>query len=75
MPLSIRLPKELEGRLTKLAKRTGRTKTYYVTEAVVEHLQDMEDAYLAEREVEAVRLGKSKAISLDEAMKRYGVEG
>jgi len=75
MPLSIRLPADIETRLTTLAKRTGRSKTYYVTEAVVEHLQDMEDIYFAEREIEAVRSGKSGTVSLDEAMKRHGMEG
>lgn len=75
MPLSIRLPKDIEGRLNTLAKRTGRSKTYYVTEAITEHLQDLEDAYLAEREIAAVQAGKSKTVSLDSLMRRYGVEG
>lgn len=74
MPISIRLPKQLEARLNTLAKRTGRSKTYYVTEAIAEHLQDLEDIYLAEREAEAVRLGKSKTMPLDDVMKLYGME-
>ena len=45
--LAIRLDAEIEKRLTLLAKRTGRTKTFYAREAIVEHLQDMEDIYLA----------------------------
>lgn len=36
-------------RLENLAKRTGRTKTFYAREAIVEHLDDLEDAYLAEQ--------------------------
>jgi RHH-type rel operon transcriptional repressor/antitoxin RelB len=46
--LAIRLPKSIEKRLEKLARRTGRTKTYYVREAILEHLEDSEDLYLAE---------------------------
>ncbi len=29
-------------------RRTGRTKTFYVREAILEHLEDLEDRYLAE---------------------------
>ena len=46
--LAIRLPQSIEKRLEKLARRTGRTKTYYVREAILEHLEDLEDMYLAE---------------------------
>jgi RHH-type rel operon transcriptional repressor/antitoxin RelB len=45
--LAIRLDSEIEARLDRLAKRTGRTKTYYAREAILEHLEDLEDTYLA----------------------------
>jgi len=45
--LAIRLPKDIEDRLDHLAKKTGRTKTFYAREAIVEHLDDLEDMYLA----------------------------
>ncbi|MEM9480626.1 MAG: TraY domain-containing protein [Verrucomicrobiota bacterium] len=45
--LAIRLDPELEERLSLLAKKTGRTKTFYAREAIVQHLEDMEDYYLA----------------------------
>lgn len=45
--LAIRLQPELEERLSVLAKRTGRTKTFYARQAIVEHLEDLEDYYLA----------------------------
>jgi len=41
MPLSIRLPADVETRLNSLAALTGRSKTYYVTEAICEHLEDL----------------------------------
>lgn len=72
--LAIRLPEEIEARLNNLAKRTGRTKTYYAREAIVEHLDDLEDLYLAERELEKIRAGRSKTVSLEDLMKRHGVE-
>lgn len=45
--LAIRLPEEIEARLNSLAAKTGRTKTFYAKEAILEHLSDMEDKYLA----------------------------
>ena len=39
--LAIRLPQSIEKRLEKLARRTGRTKTFYVREAILEHLDDL----------------------------------
>lgn len=58
--LALRLPEEIEKRLEQLAKRTGRTKSFYAREAILRHLEDLEDAYLAAKEWEAVRSGKSK---------------
>lgn len=45
--LVIRLDKKTEERLAKLALRTGRTKTYHAREAILEHLEDLEDMHLA----------------------------
>jgi len=45
--LAIRLDADIEKRLALLAKKTGRTKTFYAREAILEHLQDLEDIYLA----------------------------
>ena len=43
--LAIRLPEDIEKRLDRLAKRTGRTKTYYAREAVLAHIEDLEDTW------------------------------
>ncbi len=45
--LAIRLPEEIEKRLTDLAAKTGRTKTFYAKEAILQHLDEIEDRYLA----------------------------
>lgn len=71
--LGIRLPKEIELRLAALAERTGRTKSYYAREAILAHLEDMEDAYLAEKRLEEFLRSGEKAIPLEEVMKRYGL--
>ncbi len=75
MALSIRLPSDVEDRLYNLAALTGRTKSFYITEAICEHIDDLEDLYLAERELEAIRAGKSETVPLEEVMKRYGMAG
>ncbi|MGK9453050.1 type II toxin-antitoxin system RelB family antitoxin [Acidithiobacillus caldus] len=64
--IGVRLPQEIERRLDALAKATGRTKTYYVREAILEHLDDLEDAYLAEATLERVRRGEERVLSSDE---------
>ena len=73
MPLSIRLPEDVEARLSRLATLTGRTKTFYVTEAVREHIDDLEDLYLAEQRLSANRAGKSQTFSLDEVERDLGL--
>ncbi len=50
--LAIRLPADIEKRLTSLAKRTGRTKTYYAKEAILQYMEDLEDTYLAVERLE-----------------------
>jgi RHH-type rel operon transcriptional repressor/antitoxin RelB len=62
--LALRLSEEIEIRLEKLAKSTGRTKSFYAREAIIEHLADLEDLYLAESRLAKVRRGKAKAVGL-----------
>lgn len=72
--LVIRLPTEIENRLEALAKRTGRTKTFYAREAILEHLDDLEDLYLAEQCLIDHRAGKTQAVPLHDVMRRYGMK-
>ncbi|MGO8818590.1 MAG: TraY domain-containing protein [Terriglobia bacterium] len=53
--LSIRLDPDIERRLTELARRTGRTKSYYARELVEGNLEDLENRYLAEARLEKRR--------------------
>jgi len=72
--LAIRLPQSIEKRLEKLARRTGRTKTYYAREAILQHLEDLEDLYLAEGVLERIRSGEEKTVPLKTSLKRHGLE-
>jgi RHH-type transcriptional regulator, rel operon repressor / antitoxin RelB len=71
--LAIRLPEAIEKRLDALAKETGRTKSFYVREAILEHLDDLEDIYLAEQRLADIHAGRVEAIPLEEVMKKYGM--
>jgi RHH-type rel operon transcriptional repressor/antitoxin RelB len=67
--LALRLPPEIEKRLDELARKTGRTKSFYAREAILEHLDDLEDLYLAE---ERMRSGL-QFVSLEQAIGEIGL--
>lgn len=72
--VSLRLPDDLSARLGHLAEVTGRSKTFYMIEAIKEHIEDLEDLYLAEQRLIDIRAGKTQTISLADIMTRYDVE-
>jgi len=73
MPTSIRLPEETEARLNALAEATGRSKAFYIREAILEHLDDLEDAYLAEKALDRIRRGEERTVTLEEIEQRLGL--
>ncbi len=72
--LALRLPPEIEARLAELAKRTGRSKSFYAREAILKHIDELEDIYLAESRLEALLDGRSGSIPLTDLLRRHGVE-
>jgi len=60
--LALRLPPKIEKRLDALAKKTGRTKSFYAREAILRHIEDLEDFHLAKRRLTR----KSVAVALEE---------
>ena len=68
--LSLRLSNDVESRLNKLAKTTGRTKTFYAKEAILKYLDDMEDTYIAINRLET----PSKRISLEDVETELGLD-
>lgn len=71
--LAIRLPAKIEMRLTAMAKKTGRTKTFYAREAIIEHLGDLEDLYLVQSRLAAIDEGRTRLVPLEEAMAERGL--
>ena len=71
--VSLRLPDEVFNRLEELAKLTGRSKTFYMIKAITDHIDDLEDLYLAEQRLIDVQAGKSKTYTLDEVERNLGL--
>jgi RHH-type transcriptional regulator, rel operon repressor / antitoxin RelB len=74
MAISIRLSEDIEARLETLADKTGRSKTFYIREAIAVHLQDMEDLFLAETVLKRVRSGKETTYSSKQVRTTLGLE-
>ena len=74
MPVSIRLPDDLDRRLEFLARQTGRTKTFYIMKALVERIDDLEDYYLAADVLERIREGEEHSYSSAEVRKDLGLD-
>jgi RHH-type rel operon transcriptional repressor/antitoxin RelB len=69
--LALRLPPEIERRLDALAKKTGRTKSFYAREAILQHIEDIEDHYLATRRLAR----RGKRVSLEQLENELGQKG
>lgn len=71
--LAIRLPEDIENRLAALAATTGRSKSFYAREAILEHLENLEDLYLAEQRLIDLRAGRTTAVPMADVTKRHGL--
>ena len=72
--VSVRLPGELGDQLDELAKRTHRSKAFYVREAVAAHLEDISDYYLAAELSRQVASGELGTESWDDVRAEFGAE-
>ena len=71
--LSIALPDDVEDRLDALARETGQTKAAVALEAILDHLEDLEDRHTAEHRLADVRAGLSRPHTLDEVERDLGL--
>ena len=71
--LALRLPEEIERRLAALAKRTGRSKSFYAREAILEHLDNLEAEYLSDLVLKRVQEGQEQTYTLDELERELGL--
>jgi RHH-type transcriptional regulator, rel operon repressor / antitoxin RelB len=72
--LTLRIPDELMARLDDIAKRSGRTKTYYVKEMIKIAIEELEEEVWAQEAMfERLRnqaKGSKQVFTLDEVRKR-----
>ena len=71
--LTVRLPGEIEARLQALANATGRSKSYFARQAILEKLDELEDAYLGAAVLERIRSGEERILSSAEMWR--GLDG
>lgn len=70
---TLRLPEDIAERYSRLAHETGRTKTYYMTEALAESIDRLEYEYGILKKVEDWRAGRLETVSLDELEESLGL--
>jgi len=68
---SLRLDPDTENRLDRLARSTGRTKTWFIRRAIEEYLDEWEDYHVA-----LARLEEEKdEVDISDLRRRLGLEG
>lgn len=71
---ALRMPEELAVRYDRLARATGRTKTFYMTKALSDSIDRLEYEYGILKDVEDYRAGRLKTYSLDEVGEMLGLD-
>jgi RHH-type rel operon transcriptional repressor/antitoxin RelB len=72
--VSLRLPPEVRERLERLSRRTGRSKSFYMIQAIVEKIEDLEDTYAADAVAGRIRAGREKTHPLEEVTRELALE-
>jgi RHH-type rel operon transcriptional repressor/antitoxin RelB len=73
MTVTVRLTPDEEARLETLARRTGRTKSFYVRMAIREHLEELEDAYAADEAMKDFEVAGRKSRPLGDLADELGL--
>ncbi len=63
---NVRLDEDIDRRLDELARRTGRSKAFYIAEAIEEFLEQHEDYYLAKDALDEFRQSDDAAIDVND---------
>jgi RHH-type rel operon transcriptional repressor/antitoxin RelB len=71
---SIRLAPEIENRLDQLARKTGRTKAFYLREIIESGIAEVEEYYLAAETLARVRKGQEKVYSAASVRNDLGLD-
>ena len=71
--LAVRISKELEARLSRLAQSADRSKSYSVKKALEQYLEEEEERQIAQKAYEAYVKSGKKTYSFEEVMERNGL--
>ena len=71
---SVRRSDKTAEKLDKLSRLTGRSKYYYLREAIESSIDQLLYEYTLLNEVEEIRAGKAKTYSLEEVKAELGLE-
>lgn len=72
MLLSFRVTDELGSRLEALTQKTHRSKSFYIKEALVNYMDDLEDIYMVEKRLNDLKKGRDSVLAGEEFW--HGVE-
>lgn len=71
--LALRLPPEVESRLDQAVEWVGRSKSDLVVEAILAHLDDLEDVRAAELALDDIAAGRSSTATIEEVERELGL--
>ena len=71
--VQVRVPDNIGTRYDRLAKQTGRARSYYVNEALAAEIDRLEYEYGIMKQVEDYRAGRLNTYSLDEVEQSLGL--
>lgn len=70
---AMRVPTEVFDRYERLAESTGRTRTYYLNEALAGSIDRLEYEYGIMKKVEDWRAGRLETVTIDELEESLGL--
>lgn len=73
--LALRLPPDVEERLEDVSQRTGRSRADVVIDALLAHLDDIEDVTAADAALSDIREGRASTVPLEQVERDLGLAG
>ena len=71
---AIKLPEEAYERLKSLAESQGQSPTDFMSRALLDYLEDLEDIARAEEIMSKIESGERKTYTLEEVERRLGLD-
>ena len=72
--VAVRLPAALENELQTLAVHTGRSKSYYIVEALTQYFENMQDRFTLENAIKEFYDGDKKTFTMEQVAVELGIK-